>query len=98
MFVEACRQGKFHIAFLTVASDRDQTHPRQLGELTQMARQPIAIHSRQADVEEGELWFEQDDERKCSGAVVDDPRFAAYRLQQHRERLRCIGVVVDDRH
>src|SRR5262245_44490695 len=81
---------------LSVAAHRNQTDrrsylPHALGYL-------IAVQLREADIEQYDLRPERAHPLQSLFAAIYGCRDVSFHAQQHRERIRCILIVVDNQH
>ncbi|HUQ53114.1 MAG TPA: hypothetical protein VM692_12895 [Gammaproteobacteria bacterium] len=59
-------------------------------------RDLVAVHLRQPDVDERDLGVQALRHLERGAAAVCRGDLVAFQLEQHRERVRCVGAVVDD--
>ena len=98
MLAEAVRKGALAIVVLSVARDGDERRVREFRDSPEEARQLVAIHRRQPDVEEGDVGHECLDELQRARAIAHGAHLVARHAERPLEELGRFGVVVDDEH
>ena len=65
---------------------------------TEGAHELVAVHERQADIEERHLWLEVARERERGGTVVGDAYLMSLQCEELGQQVGRVLVVVDDQH
>ena len=86
------------ILVLSPSRDGGDMDVIELRQPSQGSRDGIAVHHRQADVQEDHVRCELRRDRDCGAAVMGEPGDVAQMRHRHVEHLRGIQVVFDDQH
>src|SRR5437868_6349942 len=79
-------------------SDRDEDRPRAVGVAVEDARRLVAGEARHADVEHHDVGLEAVRSLDRLAAVVGRVHGVALFLEQHREAIGPVAIVVRDQH
>ena len=83
---------------LAVPSHGNEPQTAQLRYRAQLLREFITVHLREADVEQPDIGLEGFNARERFPSAVSHEGLVSLELKQHSERIRSIGVVIDDQH
>ena len=98
MPVEAGLARAFAVFALAIAGERDQHGIGGIRRGAQAARELVAVHVGQADIEQHDLGPFAQGARQAARAVVLDAHQVAVGLEQRGEHLRGVGIVVHHQH
>ena len=94
--VESCLACFPAIFVLSPSRDRGDMHVIELRTPSQSPRDGIAVHHRQADIQEDHVRCELRRDRNRGAAVMRDPGHVAQIRHRHVEHLGGIQIVLDD--
>ena len=95
MKIKSRFKGGLPILFTSVTGNGNEGHGGHFGEFAQAPRQLIAIHLRQADVDERNVWAKLASELKRSRRIWCNHHFMAEKFGEFCYRCRRIRIVVD---
>src|SRR5262245_2628446 len=98
MIVEPRRSSTLAILFLTVARERNESHTGDGIAGAQVSGHFVTISLWKSHVEEHDLRPQAFHRLKSSISAVGGFRFVSVALEQHCKPVRCVNVVIDDKH
>src|SRR5882757_3949658 len=94
--VESSSEGAELVALLAPSGDGDELRGRPGMSLAYLSSHVVTIHAAHADIEQRYVRSERRERDERRRTVMDDGHFMSIQLEERRERLGRIAIIVGD--